>query len=153
MSDTENIFGCFVSITEADPNASQEIRALASEQGDLFRTYIWGDKGISDTLKKLKHVKYGKDLRLALFQFYVNPIPIQEQNLKVIEDYRKREKSIGIPIIINDENFFCKSEEMRYSFLEQSILQKLDLLAEVVKKKKLDTNIEQLKMDFKKTWS
>ena len=37
----------------------------------------------------------------------------------------------------------------RYSFLKQSILQKLDLLAEVVKKKKLDTNME-LKTDLQK---
>ena len=150
MSNTENIFGCFVSATQPYPDASQETKDLALEQGRLFRSYIWGDEGICSTVKKLKHEDYGKDLKLALFQFYVNPLPIEIQNLKVIEEYRKREKSIGIPIIINGENFFSKSEEGRYGFLKQSILQKLDLLAEVVKQKKLDTNIEQLKADLQK---
>jgi hypothetical protein len=72
------------------------------------------------------------------------------QKLKEIEPYRAKEKAIGIPIIVTDENFFSKSEEGRHSFLKQSILQKLDLLAEVVKKKKLDTNMEQLKSDLQK---
>jgi hypothetical protein len=60
------------------------------------------------------------------------------------------EKAIGIPIIVNDENFFNKSEEGRYSFLKQSIFQKLELLAEVVRKKKLDTKMDLLKSDLQK---
>ena len=78
-------------------------------------------------------------MMMILFEFYVNPIPYLQQNLKEMGSYRKNEKSIGIRIIVTDENFFSKSEEERYIFLKQSILQKLDLLAEVVKKKKLDT--------------
>jgi macrodomain Ter protein organizer (MatP/YcbG family) len=70
------------------------------------------------------------------------------QALKEIEPYRAKEKSIGIPIIVNHNNFFNKSEEERYCFLKQSILQKIDLLAEVVKKKKLDTNMERLRTDL-----
>jgi len=150
MNDNNNILGCYVSVTQAYPDADQQTKDLATEQGQLFRTYIWGEKGICDTLKKLHHEDYGKDLILALFQFYVNPIPIMEQNLKEIEAYRKKEKSIGIPIIVNDKNFFSQSEEGRYNFLKQSILQKLDLLAEVVKQKKLDTKIELLKSDLQK---
>jgi hypothetical protein len=46
-------------------------------------------------------------------------------------------------------NYFMARTTERYSFLKQSILQKLDLLAEVVKKKKLDTNME-LKTDLQK---
>jgi hypothetical protein len=150
MNDSNNILGCYVSVTQAYPDADQQTKDLATEQGRLFRTYIWGEKGICDTLKKLPHVDYGKDLILALFQFYVNPIPIMEQNLKEIEAYRKKEKSIGIPIIVNDKNFFSQSEEGRYSFLKQSILQKIDLLAEVVRQKKLDTKIDLLKSDLQK---
>lgn len=75
---------------------------------------------------------------------------MMEQSLKKIEAYRKNEKSIGIPIIVSEENFFSKSEEERYSFLKQSILQKLDLLTEVVKKKKLDTKMDLLKFDLEK---
>ena len=150
MSDDKNIFGCYVSVTQAYPDADKQTKDLATEQGRLFRTYIWGEKGICDTLKKLNQDDYGKDLKLALFQFYVNPIPMMEQALKEIEAYRKNEKSIGIPIVVNDKNFFSQTDEGRYSFLKQSILQKLDLLAEVVKKKKLDTNMDQLKTDLQK---
>ena len=136
MMNESNIFGCFASTS------------LGDEQGALFRTYIWGEKGISETLKKLRYENYGIDMKRILFQFYVNPIPYELQNIKEIEAYRKREKSIGIPIVINDENFFSKSEEGRFSFLKQSILLKLVLLAEVVNKKKLDTNVEKLKTDL-----
>ena len=150
MSDVKNIFGCYVSYPSLMYDATELQKENAKKQGDLFRQYVWGDKGIFDTLKKLSQDDYGKDLKLALFQFYLNPIAYELDNLKGIESYRKNEKSIGIPIIVTDENFFSKSEEGRYSFLKQSILQKLDLLAEVVKKKKLDTKMEQLKTDLQK---
>ncbi len=146
MRDTTNIFGCFFKVG-FDPNLSeQDFMDLAN----AFKSYIWGENGICDTLKKLKHEDYGKDMVLALFQFYVKPTSIELQKLKEIETYRKNEKSIGLPIIVNDENFFSKPEEGRYSFLKQIILQKLDLLAEVVKKDKLDTKMEQLKFDLDK---
>lgn len=145
----DNILGCFFKVG-FDPNLSeQEFMDLANR----FRTYVWGEKGICDTLKKLKHENYGQDLKLALLQFYVRPSQIELQKLKEIESYRKNEKSIGIPIIITDENFFSKSEEGRYSFLKQSILQKIDLLAEVVKQKKLDTKMDLLKADLQKLLS
>lgn len=145
----DNIFGCFFKVGFNPSLNEQDFTGLA----DTFKVYIWGEKGIGDTLKKLKHEDYGKDLKLALFQFYVKPTQIELQNLKGIESYRKNEKAIGIPIIVNDENFFSKSEEGRYSFLRQSILQKLNLLAEVVKQKKLDTKMEQLKADLQKLLS
>ncbi len=148
MENNTNIFGCFVSITHPYPDASQEIKDKASEQGRLFRTYILGEKGITKELKKLNYENYGNDLKLALFQFYVNPLPLEEQGIKEIESYRKKEKSIGLPIVIDDENFFSKSEEERHIFLKESILQKMDLLAEVIKMKKLDTDFEKLKTDL-----
>jgi len=154
MSINKNIFGCYVSVTQALSTADQKTKDLATEQGILFRTYIWGEKGICDaTLKKLSHEDYGKDLLLVLFQFYVNPLLIEMQNLKEIEGYRKKEKAIGIPIIVNDGNFFSQSEEGRQGFLKQSVLQKLDLLAKVVKNKKLDTNVELLRTDLEKLFS
>ena len=144
MNDDNEIFGCFFKIG-FDPNKSeQEFKDLAN----TFRTYIGGEKGICNILKKLKHEDYGNDLILALFEFYVKPIPIEVHSLKEIGSYRKSEKSIGIPIIVNDENFFNKSEEGRYNFLKQSIFQKLDVLNEVVKKRKLDTNMDLLKADL-----
>jgi len=150
MSEITNLFGCFVSYPSLIYDATEEQKQNSKNQGDLFSTYIWGEMGISDNLKKLKYEDYGKDLTLALFQFHLKPIPYELPYLKEIESYRKNEKSIGIPIIVTDENFFSKSEEGRYDFLKQSILQKMDLLAEVVKKKKLDTNMVRLKIDLEK---
>jgi len=150
MEEKENIFGCFVSITNPFPNASQNEKHLAIEQGKVFRSYIWGDKGIDNVLKPLNNENYGNDLKLVLFQFYVNPIPYMLQHLRAMESYRKKEKSMGMCIIVTDENFFNKSEADRYRFLKEAIMQKMDLLAEVVKKKKLDTNMKQLKVDLEK---
>lgn len=148
MNDNTNILGCYVSITQAYPDADQQTKDLVAEQGQLFRTYIFGEKGLNETLRLLNYKDYGKDLILALFQFYVNPIPMLEQALKEIEPYRKSEKSIGIPIVVNNNNFFSQTEEARLNFLKLTILQKLDVLAEVIKKKKLDTKIELLKTDL-----
>lgn len=150
MNNDKNILGCYVSITNPYPDAKESEKELAKLQGDLFRQYVWGEKGICDKLKKLNYDDYGNDLKLALFQFYVNPIAFELQNLKEIEPYRKNEKSIGIPIIVTDDNFFSQTEEGRYNFLKQSILQKMNLLAEVVKKKKLDTKMDILKSDLEK---
>ena len=150
----ENIFGCFISYPSFyEEEITIEMRKRATADGDLFKTYIWGDKGISDKLKNLNYKSYGEDIKLALFQFYLKPIPYLLNHLKDIESYRKKEKAIGISIIVNDDNFFCKSEEERYDFLKQSILAKLDLLSEVVKKKKLDTNMELLKSDLQEIFS
>lgn len=149
MNDNINILGCYVSTTIGNYDDDQKTQDLASEQGRLFRTYIWREGGICDMLKKLKHEDYGKDLIMILFQFYVNPLPKELSNLVEIERYRKKEKAIGIPIII-DEIFFNKSEEGRYNFLKVSIFQKLDLLTEVIKQKKLDTKIELLRSDLQK---
>lgn len=147
MSDNKNVFGCFVSYPSLMYDAPSLQKEHARKQGDLFREYIWGEKGICDTLKKLRSEDYGVDLKLALFQFYVNPLSDELSGLKEIEPYRKNEKSIGIPIVITDENFFGKSEEARYRFLKEAIFQKLDLLAEVVRRRKLDVKMQHLKAD------
>ena len=150
MSEIKNILGCFVSSGSVTYESTPEQRRHAAERGDLFRSYIWGEKGISEPLKSFEWKAYGQDMHLILFQFYVNPIPYMLESLKEIEGYRKKEKSIGIPIIITDDNFFNRTEAERYHFLKESMLKKLDLLAEVIKKKKLDTNVELLKSDLEK---
>lgn len=150
MNDNSSIFGCFVSITCGKHDDDQTTKDLLSEQGDLFRRYIWGEKGICKILNALKYKDYGRDLILILFQFYVNPLPIEVSNLPQIERYKKKEKAIGIPIVVNSENFFSKPEEARYAFLKQSIFQGLKTLNEVVKKKKLDTKAALLKLDLEK---
>lgn len=140
MSEDNSIFGCFVKTT-ADATLNNEGQVF--EKGKLFRTYIFGENGIDKQLKKIKIVDYGCDLKLILFKFYVYLL----HDLEPLE-YHKRDKSIGIPIFINDENFFSKTEEQRYNFLIESILNKLDILDEIVKKKKLDTDVQKLKYDL-----
>ncbi len=149
----ENILGFYVSVTIGNYDDDQETQDLARRQGDLFRTYIWGEDGIDNVVRKLKRKDYGRDLELILFQFYVNPLTIQLENLKEIERYRKKEKSIGIPVVVTGENFFSKSEATRFAFLKQSIVQKLDVLAKVVTRNKLDTKIGLLKSDLEKCLS
>ena len=139
-NEKNEIFGCFVS-QPTDSRWSQEKLDFIMKQGEEFRGYIWGRRGISN---------YGKDLELVLFQFYAKPIPELLTCLKEIEAYRKKERAIGIPIIINDENFFSKTERGRYDFLGEIILAKMNLLAEVVKRRKLDTNMSLLVSDLKK---
>lgn len=147
---SKNILGCFVMGQATYPDSDQDTKEEASKKGQLFRRYIWGESGICDTLKALNHEDYGADLVMVLFQFYVNPIPYLRQHLTEIESYRRNEKAIGIPIIVNDENFFDKSEDERRDFLRKAILQKLDLLEQVVRRKKLDTNISLLKADVER---
>ncbi len=74
MDDNVNILGCYISGPSIVYGTSEDQIKTASEQGILFRSYIWGEKGISNKLKKLKFVDYGIDMRLILFQFYVKPI-------------------------------------------------------------------------------
>ena len=153
MRDQKNMIGCFVSIGGRDIGWTEADNARALTQGELFRAFVWGDLGVANQLKSLMNEAYGTDIDLILFKFYVNPIPYLMEHLREIENYSKKEKAVGIPIIVDENNFFSKSEAERYQFLKHSILQKLDLLAEVVKKKKLDTNMELLKSDVAKVLS
>src|SRR5260370_5016993 len=141
MNEEQNILGCYVSSMKGDNN------------GELFRNYIWGENGICGTLKQLKVGDYGKDVIMILFQFYVNPIPYPQQNLKEVGSYRTNEKSISVTIIVNNENFFSKSEDERRRFLKQSILHKVDIFTELVTKQKMDTRMDMLKADLQKILS
>ncbi len=147
-NEKNEILGCYVS-QSLDSLWDQEKQDFIKKQGEEFRGYIWGKRGISELLKKMNRSNYGNDLQFVLFQFYVKPLPEELSYLKEIEAYRKKERSIGIPIIINDENFFSKTERGRYDFLGEVILAKMTLLAEVVKRRKLDTNMVLLISDLK----
>ncbi len=143
MEDKINIFGCFVKICFNPDN-----KEGASFDSQTFRSYIWGDSGIDIKLKRLSYEDYGKDLKLILLQFYVKPMQLELKNLKEIESYRKKEKAIGVPIVITEDNFFNKKEKDRRDFLKKIILDKMNVLEDVVKKRKLDTNMSNLKLDL-----
>lgn len=85
----------------------------------LFRSYIWGEKGIDNLFKKLKSQDYGNGLKLILLQFYINPHPIELDHIEEVESYRKNERSIGLSIIVNNQNFFNRTELERSQFLKR----------------------------------
>lgn len=153
MNDNSNLIGCFVSATQPFPTASDEEKKLSLERGKEFRSYIWGENCLCDILKKLKRDDYGKDVSLILLQFYLDPIQFELDNLKPIDSYRKSEKSIGIPIIINTTVFLNLTAREKQITLRDMILEKIDLLSDVVKKKKLDTDVASLKLDIIKILS
>ena len=92
-----NILAFFLSYPSLPIDASEEASEEAIKRGDEFRTYIWGEKGIDVLLKSLSYVDYGKDLKRILFQFYIMPCDYERIHIKEIEQYRKKEKAIGIP--------------------------------------------------------
>ena len=147
MAEKREIFGCYVSGKAMLPDASEATKKTAAIQSELFRGYAWGNKGIDSALKKLNWSKYGQDVILILFQFILKPLPSTREHYRKLESYRKKEKSIGLVFFIEDENFFLQPAEQHLSILKDMILQKLPVLSELIKKKKLDTNFEQLEHD------
>ena len=146
----KNILGRSISGPATYSDTDIETKELLKEKGELFSSQIWGEFGISGPLKTLRRSDYGKDLKLALLQFYLPPLIEQLAVLKEIERYRPKERAIGIPIVIHDQNLFNRSDLERRKFLRDAILEKLDLLAGVVKRNKLDTNIDLLKADVER---
>ena len=142
-----NILAFFLSYPSLPIDAPEDVSEEAIKKGDEFRFYIWGEKGIDVFLKSLSYVDYGKDLKRILFQFYIMPCDYERKHIKEIEQYRKKEKAIGIPIIV-ERSFFQFSETERRKFLVSSMLSKFNLLRNVVKNKKLDTNMTKLVHDF-----
>jgi hypothetical protein len=114
---------------------------------ELVKQYLWGDGGLKEQLKTLKWQTYGQDFHLILFEFYVQPISSLRDALKEIGRYRRKEKAIGIPVILDQENFFKLNEVDRLKFLHLTILSRLELLKEKVTRSKLHLNIEKLKSD------
>lgn len=118
---------------------------------ELVKDYLWSDSGLKNKLAYLKWKNYGQGLQIILFQVYVKPIPYLKKKLREIENYRPKEKSIGIPIILDNENFFKLSETDQQQFFVESIVEKLGLVELKVKENKLDFDIVQLIADVKKS--
>jgi hypothetical protein len=142
----DNILGCYVSISLGDFNDSDQEKEKMKKDGEVFREYIFGINGINNKIKELKNHTYGNDFKLILFQFYVNPIQYEIMHIKEVESYRKKEKSVGLSIIINHQTFFSKSEEQRIKFIQSIMLDRLEQIN--AKKNKYDLNIDKLKQDL-----
>ena len=131
----DNIFGFYASFQ------------FGETEKELVKKYLWGENGLNEQLMSLKSHSYGQDFHLILFQFYVNPIPYLRDTLKEIGNYRRKEKSIGIPIILEQDNFFKLTDIDKQKFLYLTILQKLEFLREKIKRNKLDLDLDNLKTD------
>jgi hypothetical protein len=116
----------------------------------LVKQYLWGATGLKEKLKSLKWQEFGKDLQLILFEIYVTPNSYERDSLKEIGNYRRKEKAIGIPVILDEEGFFSLNDTGRHEFFRATILKRLDLLEQKVKRNKLDLDIEKLKNEVKK---
>lgn len=149
MEEEKKIIGCFV-MTSVESSFNEEIKNLIFKKGKEFRTYIWGETGIDKLFENLSFNKYGYDLNLILFKFSVFPTQSMVEVLTEFEKYNKREKSVSFTVVIDDENFFNKSHEERKSFLKIIFIQKIALLKQLVKKNKLDTNLDLLISDLEK---
>ena len=122
---------------------------LGENEKEKVKEYLWQENGLAEKLKSLEWQFYGEDFHLILFQVYVKPIPYMRENLREIENYRRKEKAIGIPIIIDEDNFFKLDEKGRQKFFQETIDVKLDLLKEKIRRNKLDLDIGKLKDDVK----
>lgn len=122
---------------------------IDENEKDKVKEYLWQVNGLAEKLKSLEWQFYGEDFHLILFQVYVKPILYMRESLREIENYRRNEKAIGIPIIIDDDNFFKLDEKGRQKFFQETIDIKLDLLKEKIRRNKLDLDIEKLKEDVK----
>ncbi|GAA4277302.1 hypothetical protein [Aquimarina mytili] len=118
---------------------------------ELVKSHLWNDNGLKNKLAHLNWEHYGDDLKKILFQVYVKPIRYERKNLKEIENYRRKEKAIGIPIILDNENFFKLTEADRRQFFVQTIVDKLRLVELKIKQNKLNFDISRLITDVKKS--
>ena len=134
----DNIFGFYASFQSGETDQ------------ELVKKYLWGDNGLKEKLKGLKWQEFGQDFHIILFEIYVKPIPYLRDALKEMENYRRKVKSIGIPVILDQENFFKLTEIDRHKFFHSTILKRLELLKEKVKANKLDLDIERLKTEVDK---
>jgi len=142
MDKKENLFGCFVSgptvMYGMDETEQEGLRQKAKE----FRNFIWGEKGIDSNLKELINYEYGNDISLILIKFYLLPLPIELDEIKQVENYSKKDKSIAGGVIVNDENFFLKNEIERTSFIRDSIFELIKLFSESKSLNKFDTRFD-----------
>ncbi len=146
MSDKDSIIGFFMSVSHMY-NEGEKVERQIDSQFEEFATYISATNGLANTLRTLNRSDYGRDITLILFQLYVFPSDTELSYVKELERYRPSEKSVGASIVITNDNFFNNTDEQRRSFLRTSIMNRLDLLDNMVKRRKFDTDMSKLKLN------
>jgi len=116
----------------------------------MFSPYIWSTVGIDPYVKKyIKPNVYSKHLDLLLIMFYVEGKYFDQpiENGKV-SNYNSKEKSISVAIDVSKEKFHKRNEEERKKYIVESIILAVNLVADKMKKKKMEFNKEQLLKDL-----
>jgi hypothetical protein len=121
---------------------------IKEKQKEIIKEYFWGKNGLSSKLAKLKRKDYGIDVEIILFQFYINPIPYLRNNLKEIANFKRKEKSFRIPVILNFGKFNRLADKEKELFMRKTLLNKLDLLYVRKNRNNFDLNIDKLKHDI-----
>lgn len=140
----------FFSLLTIPSDASDEEEIYYEKLADEFQDYLWGKNGINKKLEKLNSQIYGNDICLILFEFNLFSSDISMKASVANKPYRPKEKSYSVPIEVNSQNFFEKTEPNRNIFLHTTILDKLEQLALYVKANNLDTKIDKLITDVRK---
>lgn len=141
--DRRNVIGYFHSL-EVPYNATEEQEVALEQKRIEFVVSI--DK-VKDRTDLLDYRDYGTDLHLILFQFHLFPNDETLSLYKGVENYRSKEKSIGINISI-DNQFFKFSDQERRRFLNDMMLDRMKELVQRLSRKKLDFEFEKLLKDF-----
>lgn len=131
-TDENNLYGVYASFN------------IGEVEKEYVKQLLWGANGLKELLSEIKWFDYGRDIEIILFEFHVNPIPYELNNIKEIGNYRQKEKSIGIPIILDQDGFFKLNSKGKEIYLRTTILDKLKLLRNKIKRNKLDLDIEKL---------
>lgn len=134
-TDENNLYGVYASFN------------IGEIEKEYVKQLLWGANGLKELLSEIKWVDYGSDIEIILFEFHVNPIPYELNNIKEIGNYRQKEKSIGITIILDQDGFFKLNSEGKEIYLRTMILDKLKLLRNKIKRNKIDLDIEKLILD------
>lgn len=148
MSDILGVYARFQSKAGEDSFVSSERMAY-------FKEYLWGKDGkggLSATLKSLPG-DYGDGLDVILFQFKVLVADGSIAEDTKIENYRPKEKSIGIWIEIAEDNFFSKNSLERTEFIEKEIIEGLNKIKTRIENKKLKVDTQQLIADVRQLFN
>lgn len=114
----------------------------------IFNEHLMGEKGIRSLCDTLQPLKYGKDIDLILFHCHLKPSHDEIQIYENKISFKKKEKAIGISFIFDEGNFFSHSPDLRIQFLKKTLCDKLGLLENRIKSKKIDLDVARLKGDL-----
>lgn len=144
---SKNILGVYARLND-NPDEDKHKKTLRVLHNTQFRDYLWGKDGHGGLSKALKQLTddYGQDVELILLQFNVNPVLEWSQPTRQIENFRPKEKSVGVWITI-DNDYFDKDEKDRNQYVKDVILSRLQDLKKRFKARKFDIDMDKLISD------